>query len=108
MWNVDHLEGIFKHLKPEFKLYKKSIHIWKPWSKRGNLEIAEYDVSSMSLHILKPDTGHGPEMEESGQLHVSATLPRESNAVPFLYRAAEATENLPLQGYETRIVQAVG
>lgn len=27
------------------------------------------------MQILKPDTGHCPEMEDSGQLHVSATLP---------------------------------
>jgi hypothetical protein len=27
-----------------------------------NLEIPEFDVSSMPFQILKPDTGHGPDI----------------------------------------------
>jgi hypothetical protein len=74
----------------------------------NNLKIAEYDGSSTSFRILKSDTGHGLEKEECGQLHVSATLPPRKQLCTFFIQGCGGQENLPLQGYETRIVQAVG
>jgi hypothetical protein len=40
-----------------------------------SLAVAEFDRSSMLRQILKLATGHCPEMEDSGQLHASVTLP---------------------------------
>jgi hypothetical protein len=62
----------------------------------------------MSFQILKPDTEHSPEMEDSGQLHVSATLPPGNQPHKLFIQGCGDQKNLPLQGYETRIVQAVG
>jgi len=47
-------------------------------------------------------------MEDSGQIQVSAILPPEKQHRTLCIQGCVGQKNLPLQGYETKIVQAVG
>jgi len=62
----------------------------------------------MPIQILKPHTGYGPETEDSGQLHASATLPPGKQPRTLFIQGCGDQKNIHLQRYETRIVQAVG